>query len=96
MNTITDLITASVNKKILLKFGATWCNPCKMMGPIIQKISSDCNIEIYSIDIDSNSELSSQFDVKSLPTMILIQDGKEIKRCLGFQSYPNMKKFVLE
>jgi thioredoxin 1 len=65
----------SVEKEYcLVEFGADWCAPCKKLHPILEKLSS--KIKVFTVDIDSENELASEFNIKSVPAMILFHEGK--------------------
>ena len=65
------------NGKILVDFFATWCGPCKMLSPILEEISSDrSDTKIIKVDVDECQSLAKQFGVMSIPTLILMDDGK--------------------
>lgn len=81
-------------KKVLVDFFATWCGPCKMLGMVLEKIDKENIIDIYKIDIDENLNLTKEYNIYSVPTMILFEDGKEIKRISGFMSDNELKKWV--
>jgi thioredoxin-like negative regulator of GroEL len=71
----------------ILYFTAEWCNPCKKVKPIVEELnreSADTRFQI--IDADSEIDLVKSFEVRSIPTFILIEDGKEIKRVSGAQT----------
>ncbi len=71
----------------ILYFTAEWCNPCKKVRPIVEELnreSADTRFQI--VDADSEIDLVKSFEVRSIPTFILIKDGKEIKRLSGAQT----------
>jgi thioredoxin-like negative regulator of GroEL len=71
----------------ILYFTAEWCNPCKKVKPIVEELnreSADTRFQI--VDADSEIDLVKSFEVRSIPTFILIEDGKEIKRVSGAQT----------
>ena len=78
--------------KTVFYFTADWCNPCKKTRPIVEELISDGIASFQIIDADDNIELCKNFEIKSIPTFILIEDGKEIKRLTGAQT----KKSLLE
>jgi thioredoxin-like negative regulator of GroEL len=70
----------------ILYFTADWCNPCKKVRPIVEEINRDSIIKFLFIDIDTELSLAEDYEVRSIPTFILIEDGKEIKRISGAQT----------
>lgn len=72
-------------KKVLVDFNADWCGPCKMLKPIIDEISEqNDNIKVASINIDEEDELAEQYGVLSIPCLVVFENGKEVKRSVGF------------
>ena len=70
----------------ILYFTADWCNPCKKVKPIVEELNRNSSIKFQVIDADSEIELVKSFQVRSVPTFIVVQDGKEIKRATGAQT----------
>jgi thioredoxin 1 len=69
----------------LVDFYADWCGPCRMLGPVIEEIANENkNINVGKVNVDSYKELANQFGIRSIPTMIVFKNGKEIKRLVGF------------
>ena len=66
------------SKTILIDFWAAWCGPCKMLSPIIDQIAdeADDSVKICKVNVDEQSELAAQFQVRSIPTLVVIKDGK--------------------
>lgn len=77
---------------VLVDFNATWCGPCKMQRPILENLSKD--YKIVSVDTDENEELAYQYKVMSIPCMVLIKDGKEVKRMVGLHSEEDIKEYM--
>jgi thioredoxin 1 len=75
-------------------FTADWCNPCKKVKPIVEEINRENLIKFQMIDVDSEMELVKRFDIKSVPTFILIEDGVEVKRITGAQTKDQLEKFI--
>lgn len=67
--------------KKIYKFYASWCGPCKILSKTLSSIESPIAIE--EIDIEANSELTQQFNVRGVPTLVLLEDGVELKRKVG-------------
>lgn len=78
----------------LLKFQAEWCGPCKTQTSIIKNIEHKLNLPIDVIDIDENLELARQYDVRAVPTLVLINEEGEIKRHTGVLREPELLKFI--
>ena len=70
---------------VLVDFWASWCGPCKMMGPVVEQIAQDMgdSARVCKINIDEQPELASQYNVMSIPTFILFKEGKEVKEETG-------------
>jgi thioredoxin 1 len=82
-----------IKEKTLIKFGATWCGPCKIQDSILDKLSLErTDIKIVSIDVDYNPALASEYEIQSVPTVVAFEKGLEIKRLVGVQSLDNLKK----
>jgi len=78
--------------KILVDFFATWCGPCKMLGPVLEKVESD--IQVIKVDTDEFEDLSREYGVMSIPTLVLLEKGKEVKRNIGFIDKKNLEDFL--
>lgn len=69
---------------VLVDFFAQWCGPCKMTGPIIDDLSEEMkNIKFVKVDVDANQELSSQYNVFSIPTFIIFKNGEAVNQFVG-------------
>ncbi len=77
---------------ILVDFYANWCGPCKMLSPILEKVSSD--IKVIKVDVDKFEKLSREYGIMSIPTVILFENGEEVKRNIGFMSQEQVEKFI--
>ena len=67
--------------KQILYFSAAWCNPCKMLGPIMESLSGQ--IDYQKIDVDNDRELSIKYGVRNIPTLVLVENGEEKGRLVG-------------
>ena len=83
-------------KTVYLDFFATWCGPCKMVGPILEGLKTDLGegIRIYKIDVDQNPSLASQYNVRSVPTLMIFKNGKLQWRESGVRSKVELKKVI--
>lgn len=75
-------------------FTATWCGPCKMFGPTVDKVKEDTGINIQKIDVDNNKDLAVQYGVMSVPTLVFERDGEMVYRRTGVTSYNELLTIV--
>ena len=73
----------TLHNVLVVDFWATWCRPCKMFSPILEEIAKENNIWIAKIDVDKNPIQASKYNVTSIPTTIVFENGKEVKKILG-------------
>ena len=81
------------DKPVLVDFNADWCGPCKMLAPVLEEIAgSRDDVKIVSINVDDEDILAEDYGVSSIPCLVVIKDGKEVRRSIGFRG----KDAVLE
>lgn len=81
---------------VLVDFHATWCGPCKMMTPILHEVKQAMgnNITILKIDVDKNPDISSQFQVQGVPTLILFKQGRVVWRQSGVVPAKHLQQVI--
>jgi len=81
---------------VLVDFSAEWCPPCKMLAPVVERLSLEYadKLDVVGVDIDQDPQLSTRFNISGVPTMIFFRDGKEVKKLVGFRDYDTLKKEV--
>jgi len=80
--------------KVLVDFWAGWCMPCKMVAPVLDELAKDFEgvVTVAKVDIDKESALAARYEVMSIPTVVLFQDGREVKRFVGVQPKETYEK----
>ena len=83
------------NKKVVVDFYATWCGPCKMLAPIVEEVSNELEkITFIKVDIDEIESLPRQFDIMSIPTLLVFEKGELIKRHTGYIDKDELVQFI--
>ena len=73
---------------VLVDFWAEWCGPCRQLGPILEAIDEEMgeSVTIYKMNVDDSPETASQFGIRSIPTMFLFKDGKQVDTKVGLST----------
>jgi thioredoxin 2 len=79
---------------VLLDLWAAWCGPCRMIAPAIEQLASELagKVMVGKLDVDHNPATASRFGVQSIPTLLILKDGKEVDRIIGLQSKDAIKR----
>ena len=98
---ITDATFEAETKEglVLVDFWATWCGPCRMQAPILEKLSeelSEDELKILKMDVDENPETARAFGIMSIPTLLFKKDGQVVKQVAGVHTAAQIKAIVAE
>lgn len=80
----------------VLYFTAEWCNPCQRTRPVAEELKRDGVIDFVFVDADTEVELLEKFGIKSIPTYVLLEDGREVKRMSGAKTRDQFLEFINE
>ena len=83
---------------VLVDFWATWCPPCRQMSPIVDEIAKELKgkAKFGKVDVDSNKDLATKYQIRSIPTFILFKNGKKVDQIVGAVEKKDLKNFVLK
>lgn len=91
--TLNDLKT--MKGVAVIDLNATWCGPCRMLKPVLEKLEGEItDVKFYGVDVDDNEDIAAHFNVSSIPCVIVVKDGEEVSRSVGFKPYEQMKNFI--
>ena len=80
---------------VLLDFWATWCGPCQMIAPIVEEIAEENeSITVGKIDVDKEMALAMQFGIVSIPTLIVMENGKVVSKAVGYRPKADLLKLI--
>ena len=80
----------------VVDFSATWCMPCRMLKPIIEKVESKLEeFKFFNLDVDNEEEIAKRYRIFSVPTIVCFKNGKKIDSLVGLNSYDDIIEFVL-
>jgi putative thioredoxin len=92
----TDVLTASLTTPVLVDFWATWCEPCKTLGPMLEALTDEYNgaFRLARIDVDKEQQLAAMFGIRSIPTVMLVKDGQVLDGFAGALPLGQLREFL--
>ncbi|MEM8934678.1 MAG: thioredoxin [Acidobacteriota bacterium] len=81
---------------VLVDFWAAWCGPCRMVAPVLDELSRDLagSVKVVKVDVDKNPGLASRFDARSIPTLLVLRDGRMVERQVGAAPKATLRRLV--
>ena len=91
-----DEVVLGSEKPVLVDFWATWCGPCKMIAPVVEELADEYadSLVVAKLDVDQAPDIAGRYGVMSIPTLLVFENGKEVKRTVGFQSKDKLKAWL--
>ncbi|WP_040358131.1 thioredoxin [Capnocytophaga sp. oral taxon 338] len=80
-----DEVVLKSDKPVLVDFWATWCGPCRMLGPVIEEVAKEYEgkVVVGKVDVDSNQEFAAKYGVRNIPTVLVFKNGEVVGRQVG-------------
>ena len=95
IKTIAEYESEIKEGKVLVDLFATWCGPCRMLSPIVEQVEQEHpEVKFLKVDVDELPQVAARYDVVSIPTLVLLENGELKAKNVGFIPKPNLEKFI--
>lgn len=88
-------VISNKEKKVIVDCYAEWCGPCRMLSPIIDELKEEVDsCEFYKLNVDEAENISREYGIMSIPTVLIFKDGKEINKSIGLKTKEELKELI--
>ncbi len=88
-------VISNKEKKVIVDCYAEWCGPCRMLSPIIDELKEEVDsCEFYKLNVDEAENISREYGIMSIPTILIFKDGKEINKSIGLKTKEELKELI--
>ena len=95
INSIAEFDAETKEGKVLVDLFATWCGPCRMLSPIVDEVEKEHpEVKFVKVDVDELPQVAARYDVVSIPTLVVLENGNLVNKAVGFMPKPNLEKLI--